>query len=225
MRDTAPFVLDAGLPTAKALPADGDLVIEGYAADFEVDRQGEAFEPGAFDEACQKATKDEIPLLQEHDNKRQLGVVEKLEVHEGKGLWTRARIAKAQAGSWAEDAVDKIKRGMMKGLSVRGLSRVKMTPKGPRIAGIDLAEISVTPVPVQPGALFAVAEKSLAYAADPEDAADIAWAAQGWAKVQENYTDEEIREALRAYFQRRIDECRREWERVQPILRETLGLE
>jgi HK97 family phage prohead protease len=224
MRDTAPFVLDAGLPTAKALPADDDIIIEGYAADFEVDRQGEAFEPGAFDAACAKATKDEIPLLQEHDNKRQLGVVEELRVDD-QGLWTRARIAAGKAGTWSEDAVDKIKRGMMRGLSVRGLSRVKMTANGPRIAGIDLAEISVTPVPVQPGALFAVAEKSLAYAADPDDATDIAWAAGEWAKVQANYSDDEIREAIRAYFQRRIDECRRDWERIQPVLSDRLGLE
>lgn len=223
MRDTAPFVLDAGLPTIKALPAEGDLIIEGYAADFDEDRQGEAFLPGAFDRACAKATTDEIPLLDEHDNKRQLGVVEKLEVHEGRGLWTRARIAAPKAKTWAEDAVDKIKRGMKKGLSVRGLSKVTMTAGGPRIADIDLAEISVTPVPVQPGALFAVAEKSLAFA-DGEDT-DIAWAAEGWAKVQQQYTDDEIREALRAYYQRRIDELRRDWTRVQPLLVERLGLE
>lgn len=157
----APFELDVLIPTEKSVTTDaGDVIIEGYAADFEVDRQGEAFLPGAFDDACKKATRAEIPLLFEHDNKRQLGVIEELRVDPERGLWTRARIAKAQAGTWAEDVVDKVRRGMMKGLSVRGLSKVKMTANGPRIGTIDLAEISVTPVPVQPGALFAVAQKS-----------------------------------------------------------------
>lgn len=163
----APFEFEITLPTEKSVTTDsGDVIIEGYAADFEVDRQGEAFLPGAFDAALEKATRAEIPLLFEHDNKRQLGVIEELRVDPERGLWTRARIAKASAGSWAEDVVGKIKRGMMKGLSVRGLSKIKMTNEGPRIGTIDLAEISVTPVPVQPGALFAVAQKSFEAAAD-----------------------------------------------------------
>lgn len=163
----APFELDVLIPTEKSVTTDeGDVIIEGYAADFEVDRQGEAFLPGAFDDACEKATRAEIPLLFEHDNKRQLGVIEELRVDPERGLWTRARIAKAQAGTWAEDVVDKVKRGMMKGLSVRGLSRVTVTKNGPRIGTIDLAEISVTPVPVQPGALFAVAQKSFEAASE-----------------------------------------------------------
>lgn len=223
MRDTAPFVLDVGLPTVKSASG-GDLVIEGYAADFETDRQGEAFLPGAFDEACKAATAGSIPLLDEHDNTRQLGAIEKLEVHEGKGLWTRAVIPEPVA-EWAKESVSKIKRGMKKGLSVRGLSRARMTAEGPRISSIDLAEISVTPVPVQPGALFSVATKSLAFADNPDKAADIAWAAQGWAQVQQDYTAEEIRDAVRAYFQRRLEEARLEWERVEPILRERLDLE
>lgn len=163
----APFEFEITLPTEKSVTTDsGDVIIEGYAADFEVDRQGEAFLPGAFDAALEKATRAEIPLLFEHDNKRQLGVIEELRVDPERGLWTRARIAKASAGSWAEDVVGKIKRGMMKGLSVRGLSKIKMTSEGPRIGTIDLAEISVTPVPVQPGALFAVAQKSFEAAAE-----------------------------------------------------------
>lgn len=190
----APFEFEIALPTEKSVTTDaGDVIIEGYAADFEIDRQGEAFLPGAFDAALEKATKAEIPLLFEHDNKRQLGVIEELRVDEGRGLWTRARIAKASAGSWAEDVVDKIKRGMMKGLSVRGLSKVKMTNNGPRIGTIDLAEISVTPVPVQPGALFAVAQKSLAAAADDLAAGSI-----------ETATDETA-EAL-AYIEHKLED-------------------
>lgn len=197
--DTAPFVLDVGIPTAKALPADGDVMIEGYAADFEEDRQGERFLPGAFDAALQKATKDEIPILDEHDNRRQLGVVEKLEVHDGKGLWIRGRIA-APTAEWAKDSVNKIQRGMKKGLSVRGLVKISQG----MISALDLAEVSVTPVPVQPGALFAVSSKSLRYAAGFDDANDIAWAARG--QVEE--PDLATQKAAYAYIEARIEETR-----------------
>ena len=204
----APFEFDVLIPTEKSVTTDaGDVIIEGYAADFEIDRQGEAFLPGAFDDACQKATKAEIPLLFEHDNKRQLGVIEELRVDPERGLWTRARIAKAQAGTWAEDVVDKVKRGMMKGLSVRGLSKVKMTANGPRIGTIDLAEISVTPVPVQPGALFAVAQKS--FAAVEEDLA------AGQIEAVEDETEKAL-----TYFEERMSALTSAFEEVSKAMHE-----
>lgn len=204
----APFEFDVLIPTEKSVTTDaGDVIIEGYAADFEIDRQGEAFLPGAFDDACKKATRAEIPLLFEHDNKRQLGVIEELRVDPERGLWTRARIAKAQAGTWAEDVVDKVKRGMMKGLSVRGLSKVKMTANGPRIGTIDLAEISVTPVPVQPGALFAVAQKS--FAAVEEDLA------AGQIEAVEDETEKAL-----AYFEEKMDRLTAAFEEVSKAMHE-----
>jgi HK97 family phage prohead protease len=199
MDANAPFELDVLIPTEKSVTTDeGDVIIEGYAADFEVDRQGEAFLPGAFDDACEKATRAEIPLLFEHDNKRQLGVIEELRVDPERGLWTRARIAKAQAGTWAEDVVDKVRRGMMKGLSVRGLSRVTITKNGPRIGTIDLAEISVTPVPVQPGALFAVAQKSFEAAAEDIAAGEIEEVSDETAEAL-NYFAEKVADLHAAY--------------------------
>jgi HK97 family phage prohead protease len=204
----APFEFEIALPTEKSVTTDaGDVIIEGYAADFEVDRQGEAFLPGAFDDACKKATRAEIPLLFEHDNNRQLGVIEELRVDPERGLWTRARIAKAQAGTWAEDVVDKVRRGMMKGLSVRGLSKVKMTANGPRIGTIDLAEISVTPVPVQPGALFAVAQKSLAAAEEDLAAGEI--------EVVEDETEKAL-----AYFEDRLASLTAAFEEVSKAMHE-----
>jgi HK97 family phage prohead protease len=163
----APFNFDVALAEKAVEAEDGDIVISGYAADFETDRQGEVFLPGAFDEACAKASENTIPLLFEHDNTRQLGVIEELKVDD-QGLWARARIAKAAVGSWAEDIVNKIRRGMLRGLSVRGLSLVR----DKKISYIDLAEVSVTSVPAQPGALFAVATKSIE-AAEDSTAADL----------------------------------------------------
>jgi hypothetical protein len=208
MDASAPFEFEVTLPTEKSVTTDaGDVIIEGYAADFEVDRQGEAFLPGAFDQALEKATRAEIPLLFEHDNKRQLGVIEELRVDPERGLWARARIAKAQAGTWAEDVVDKVKRGMMKGLSVRGMSKVTITSDGPRIGTIDLAEISVTPVPVQPGALFAVAQKSFAAAEEDIAAGEI------------EHVEDPTEKAL-AYFEEKMNTLTAAFEEISKSMHE-----
>lgn len=206
------------MPTIKSLGDDeGDIIIEGYAADYEPDRQNEAFLEGAFDEAIEKANRDGLPLLDEHDNKRVLGAVERLEDHgKGKGLWMRARIFEPME-DWSRATVKAIQRGAKRMLSVRGRSRGVYTPDGPRIAGIDLAEISTTSVGVQPGALFAVAQKSLAYA-EGEDDSSIAWAVEGWADVKARYTDQEIADALEAHYKRRFSELQQCFEKAHRIL-------
>jgi len=77
------------------------------------------------------------------------------------------------AGDWAENVVNKIKRGMLRGLSVRGLMLTNRSPSGvKKIGHLDLAEISVTAVPVQSGALFSVASKAIE-AAEDTTAADL----------------------------------------------------
>jgi HK97 family phage prohead protease len=204
-----PFVLDVGLPTAKSLE-DGDIVIEGYAADFEIDRQNEKFLPQAFDAAIAKANEGTIPLLLEHNNNQPLGTVEELKCDD-RGLWMRGRIAaKAVSDAWdgAKGKIELIRRGMMKGLSVRGHSWGRMTPSGPEIGHIDLAEISITPVPVQPGALFAVTQKSLEYAANPASHPDIAFAAQGFSEVMQQYSREEVEEAVNAFYKGKIKDLK-----------------
>jgi HK97 family phage prohead protease len=206
-----PFVLDVGLPTVKSLGDEDDILIEGYAADFKVDRQGEKFLAGAFDDAIEKAAKGEIPLLLEHSNDMPLGLVEELRTDEN-GLWVRGRIAaKAVADAWdgAKGKVELIRRGVMKGLSVRGHSWGRMGTTGPEIGHIDLAEISITPVPVQPGAVYAVVQKSMDYAVDgPVAAPDIAWAAKGWSDVLSNYSEDDIRAAMDTYYKKQIAETK-----------------
>lgn len=204
-----PFVLDVGLPTTKSLD-DGDILIEGYAADFEIDRQGEKFLPQAFDEAIAKAADGGIPLLLEHNNNQPLGLVERLERRD-EGLWLRGRIAaKAVADAWdgAKGKVELIRRGVMKGLSVRGHSWGRMGSTGPEIGHIDLAEVSITPVPVQPGALFAVVQKSMDYAVDPASNPDIAWAAQSFADITTEYTPKEIEDAVEAFYKNKMADIR-----------------
>lgn len=161
---------------ATVLEDGGDLYIEGYASDYGVDRQDEAFEPGAFDQAITDFMKNPA-LIYHHDFAKSLGVVEALERRD-EGLWMRARVDKPAAGSWAEDVYNKIKRGSIKGLSVGGRFHRRLSPSGPRIHRADLVEISVTPTPVNPRTLFAVAGKAFESKPElgvytPEETADL----------------------------------------------------
>lgn len=155
---TAEFLLDVTLPGAKALDEDqeGDLIIEGYASDFGRDRQDEAFEPGAFAKGIDRFMAGQPSLLFHHHNDQQLGIVEELESRDD-GLWMRARVPRPPDSSPLLDTYNKIKRGFMKGLSVRGLFKKR---RGGRIFEADLAEISVTPLPINPRTLFTVAAKA-----------------------------------------------------------------
>jgi HK97 family phage prohead protease len=149
----------------------GDLIIEGYASDFLTDRDAEAFEPGAFERGL-KAYLDSNPiLLYHHDPSKQLGVVEAAAV-DGKGMPIRARIPKPPSGSWAEHVYGLVKRGMMRGFSVGGAFQRRLTPDGPRIFDVDLQEISVTPLPVNPRTLFNVAGKAFEAPAEEDPYAD-----------------------------------------------------
>jgi HK97 family phage prohead protease len=159
MLETAPFTLDLGLDS-KAVEDDGDIYFEGWASDFEIDRQDEAFEPGAFKKSIERFLGTNPVLLYHHDYGKALGVVEQLDLRD-EGLWMRARIDRPTAGSWAEDVVHKIKKGTIKGLSVGGLFKRRKGADGkPRIFEADLAEISVTPLPVNPRTIGAVAAKA-----------------------------------------------------------------
>jgi HK97 family phage prohead protease len=153
------FVLDT-LLSEKAVqdPADnGDLMIEGYAADIGIDRQGEFFEPQAFEASIQEFLDSNPVLLYHHHNDQQLGMVKALESRPD-GLWMKAVVPRPAETSPLLDVYEKMKRGMMRGLSVRGLFHRR--PGTSRIYKADLAEISVTPFPVNPRTLFAVAQKA-----------------------------------------------------------------
>lgn len=194
MKHTAEFTLDTTLPDAKSVSTDddsGDIIIEGYASDFGLDRQDEAFLPGAFQRSVKRFLDTNPVLLYHHDEGKALGQVLELEPR-GEGLFMKARIDKPTTGGWAEDVVAKVKRGTIKGLSVRGIFKRVMTAAGPRIEDADLAEISVTPLPVNPRTLFAVAQKAFGEDAfDPEIARDNAEAfAQDCLIAYETFAEE-----------------------------------
>lgn len=159
--DQANFNLGVTLPLEKALSTneDGDLLIEGIAADYSVDRQGEAFMPGCFEKAIGAFLARGGPLMYHHKHDQQLGQVTALESRDD-GLFIKGTIPKPSEGSPLFDVYNKIKRGMMKGVSVFGTCERKMTPDGMRIVETDLQEISITPMPIGASTLIGVAQKA-----------------------------------------------------------------
>ena len=136
---------------------DGDLLISGWAATFDgVDREGENFEPGAFQRGIKSFLNGQAALCYHHKHDQGIGKVLKLEEVEGKGLYMEARVDKQEPSSPLHYIYNGIKKGTYNGLSCGGFFKRRMTERGPRIANMDFTEISVTPVPVHPGTNFAV---------------------------------------------------------------------
>lgn len=133
----------------------GDLIIEGYASDYGLDRQEEAFEPGAFEEGLKSFMETNPIMLYHHKFDHALGRFVDARIDQ-KGLWVKGVVDKPEPGTWAADVFNKIKKGTIKAFSVGGIFKRRMTAKGPRIFKCDLGEISVTPLPVNPRTTFAV---------------------------------------------------------------------
>lgn len=148
---------------AQVVDAGNKLIIRGIAAEFGIDRDGEAFDPGAFD-AGVKSFLETNPILSYHHATKpstdgepprylQLGRVTRLD-RKAHGMEMEAEIPRPTAGSWAEDIYNKVRDGYIKGLSVGGAFKRRWTEKGPRIFGVDLQEIALTPLPVNPRTLL-----------------------------------------------------------------------
>ena len=150
---------------------DGDLLIEGWAANFEgVDRQGENFTDGAFKRGIDTFLNGNASLNYHHKSDHGIGRVLELEEVEGKGLYMKARVDKQEPSSPLHYIYNGVRKGTYSGLSVGGFFNRKLTADGWKIDGCDFTEISVTPVPVHPhGTKFAVvAGKALADLQVPE---------------------------------------------------------
>lgn len=153
-------VLDFPLE-GKSMSSDSrGLYVEGYAAGWGVDRGDEAFEPGAFEAGLQRYLKSNPILCYHHKYDMALGVVEDARV-DSRGLWIRARLDPPEPGTVFADIYRKVKAGTIKGFSVGGRFKRKMTPAGPRIHTAELVEISVTPLPMEPNSLFTVSGKAV----------------------------------------------------------------
>lgn len=160
------FQLGVTLPLEKAQTEEGDLIIEGLAADYQPDRANEAFVPGVFRKAIDKYLASGGVLCYHHKKDMQLGQVTRLEEDPSRGLLMKAVIPKPLGdNNPLLDVYNKVKRGMMRGLSVYGTCTRERRPDGSvAIVGVDLQEISVTPQQYGPNALLEVASKAF-----PED--------------------------------------------------------
>lgn len=173
---TYPFLLEGKAidsPPVEELE-DGDLIIEGWAADFTGDdRQLENFTNGAFERGVKSFLNGTASLNYHHKHDHVLGKVLELEEREGapgggSGLWMRARVDGALKDSPLKHIYQQIKRGTLKGLSVGGFFKRAFTAGGRKIVDVDLTEISVTNVPVHSRPAFAVvAGKALEDFEDP----------------------------------------------------------
>jgi HK97 family phage prohead protease len=138
---------------------DGSFFIEGPAADFDVDLQDEAFEPGAFHDGMKAYMASNPVLLYHHKYDTALGQVVDWNVGSN-SMNIKARVDAPEPGTLIADYVRKIKNGTIRGFSVGGKFYRRMTENGPRIFKAAIGEISVTPYPVNPRTLFSVSQKA-----------------------------------------------------------------
>jgi HK97 family phage prohead protease len=153
----------------------GDLIIEGMAADFAgLDRQGENFTAGAFQQGIKSFLEGSAALCFHHRPSQVLGKVLTLKEVRG-GLWLRARIDGAiRHHPELATIYNQIKKGTLTGLSVGGFFRRVSTRAGQFINAVDLTEISVTGVPAHPRTSFAVVGgKGMPDAVDALDLAEV----------------------------------------------------
>lgn len=162
MPANVPFEFDLDLKSATgeiATPvelADGDLLIEGWGANYDIDREDEAFEEGAFRNALSKFLSGNAPLCYHHKFDTVIGKVISAEPVAGKGIKLRAIVDRQNENSPYYHIYDGIKRGRINGLSCGGIFKRKMTETGPKIHDVDLLEWSATPVSVGRGTNFSV---------------------------------------------------------------------
>lgn len=197
MPDNATITADVveGLKAVESAD-NGDLIVEGYFATYDLDRQGERFLPQSFSQAAKAfLASGSRPFLYQHKAELgQLGSVEMLE-ERAKGLWGRARIPRPAEGSPLMDVYQKIRDGYMKGVSIRTLMKVRRLASGIRECfPTDIVEFSATPAPVNAGGVMALASKAFGDDEDAEPAPDDAQAAR-------DYLDEKFASASAAFDQ------------------------
>ncbi len=130
---------------------DGNAVrFAGYASVFDhADRGGDIVRRGAFARAVASGPKG-IPLLWQHDPKRPIGTIERIE-EDGRGLRVIGRLSAASASAGEAGAL--LRDGAISGLSFgyRARSASRAGAKGGRVlSDVDLLEISLVTFPMQP---------------------------------------------------------------------------
>ena len=143
----------------KAFEEGDDLYIEGYASDFDVDRDNEYIAPGALQKALDSYMRNPV-LCYHHKMSDAMGQVVEARV-DGKGLWIKARVDQPEPGTEAANRFRQVAKGTLRGFSIGGFFK-KAVERGRTIINeIDLIEISLTPTPVNPRTLGNVVGKAL----------------------------------------------------------------
>ncbi|CAB4183023.1 Prohead protease [uncultured Caudovirales phage] len=138
---------------------DGDLFIEGYASDFDIDRDGEYIAPGALQKALDAYMENPV-LCYHHKMSEAMGQVVEARV-DGKGLWIKARVDQPEPGTEAANRFRQVAKGTLRGFSIGGFFKKAVERGRTMIREIDLVEISLTPTPVNPRTLGTVVGKAL----------------------------------------------------------------
>jgi hypothetical protein len=129
-------------------PARNGVRFAGYAAIFErPDRGGDVVRSGAFARSLKRGT-GPVPLLWQHDPARPVGRIEYLR-EDRRGLRVIARLSRGASGREAEAL---LRAGKVAGLSFGFRVRRSRGHKPRQIADLDLVEISLVTVPMQPAA-------------------------------------------------------------------------
>lgn len=128
----------------------------GYAAIFErPDRGGDVVRAGAFERSLKRGA-GSVPLLWQHDSARPVGRIEYLR-EDKRGLRVIARLS---AGAAGREAATLLKEGGVAGLSF-GYRVRKASGSAPRaLEDVELVEISLVTVPMQPRARVHAVEQS-----------------------------------------------------------------
>lgn len=160
MKLDAPFTLDFTLDQkAVTEEDDGSVYVQGYASDFGMDRQDEAFEPGAFDAGLKSFMQNPV-VLYHHKFDTALGQVVELDNRQD-GLWVKAKLDAPEPGTEKADIIRKVKSGTIRGFSVGGkFYRRKGHDGKARIHKADIMELSITPLPINSRMLMEVVGKA-----------------------------------------------------------------
>jgi HK97 family phage prohead protease len=128
--------------------AKGGVRFAGYAAVFaRTDRGGDVVRPGAFERSLRRSG-GSVPLLWQHRRGRPVGRIEYLR-EDRRGLRVIARLSADPAG---RRAAELLRAGKVAGLSF-GYSVRRSSGKAPRtLEEVDLIEVSLVTVPMQPKA-------------------------------------------------------------------------
>lgn len=152
-------------PTASS-GGKGDLILDGYASTWGLDRDEELVAPDAFSKSLAPYLQKNPMLLWQHNPDWPIGSVTTGSTDET-GLYVKAVVPNPgpDSADWQKGAYTSIKNGVVRTFSIGGYFArdVKQGPDGPvfYIVEIDLFEISCVSIPANADSIYEAAVKAL----------------------------------------------------------------